>query len=374
MLYILPILILFGLIAAPDAAFSAAYAAAMLWWTRVLPSLLPYLVASSLLLRSGLLSRLHARAVPFLLLPLGILGGYPVGAKTAGKLYRDGALSLSDARKAAAFCNLPNPVFLISVVSTGFFGDPKTALPLLLGIFGTALFGLLPLSRVRAASVRPSEPPALSHTLPAAIGDGMRAILNVGGCLVFASVLGALLEAAGVFRLFGTAKPIARAVTLGLFEMTSGVSAIAGLPLSLPLRLALAAFFIRFGGVSVLLQSASHLPLSLPRYCLARLCAATIAALAVYLLTPVFCPAVAVPTLATRAEMIRNSFDLLAVSLSSALGLLLVYVFTFGLSERKRGMHGRATPVSRSRRDDARRTGSDDTQQTTPAPQHDLPA
>lgn len=336
MLFLLPLLILFGLIAAPNAAPAAAYDAAMLWWTRVLPSLLPYLIASSLLLRSGILSRLPKRAVPFLLLPLGILGGYPVGAKLAGELYRDGALSLSDARKAAAFINLPNPVFLISVIAAGMFRDARTALPLLLGIFGAALFGLIPLSRIHVKTIRPSEPPAFTRDLPAAIGDGMQAILNVGGCLVFASVLGALLEATGILSLFGTSAATARAIVLGLFEMTSGVAATAALPLSLPLRLALAAFFIQFGGVSVMLQSASYLPLSLPRYCLVRLCTALLAALAVWFLTPLFCPSVTVPTLATRAEMVRNGLDLLAVSLSSALGLLLVFVFTFGLGRQKR--------------------------------------
>ena len=57
MSYLFPLLILFGLIAVPDAAFSATSEAALLWWTRVLPSLLPYLVASSLLLKSGILCR-----------------------------------------------------------------------------------------------------------------------------------------------------------------------------------------------------------------------------------------------------------------------------------------------------------------------------
>ena len=336
MSYLFPLLILFGLIAVPDAAFSAASEAALLWWTRVLPSLLPCLVASSLLLKSGILSRCPRRLAQFLLLPLSALGGYPVGAKLAGKLYRDDILTLPDAQKAAAFCNPPNPVFLLSVVATGFFHEPKTALPLLCGIYGTVLFGLIPLSRIRFAVVRPSASPALARDLPAAISDGMQSILNIGGCLVFASVLGALLDATGVFRLFGANAPAARAAALGLFEMTSGVSALAALPLSLPLRLAFSAFFLQFGGISVLLQSASQLPLSLPRYCLIRLMTALAAALAVFLLTPLFCPDAAVPTLATGAEMRRNAFDLFAVSLSSAFGLLLVFVFTFGLSKGKR--------------------------------------
>lgn len=334
---VFPLLLLFGLIAAPDAAFAAASRAALLWWTRVLPSLLPYLIAASLLERSGLIYRLPKRVSPLLLLPFGLLGGYPVGARLCGKLLRDGALSLPDAQKAAAFCNLPNPVFLISVVSAGFFHDSKIALPLLIGVYGAALFGLIPLSRLHfspAASV--PEHSKLTNDLPVAIGDGIRAILNIGGCLVFASVLGALLNAAGLFSLFGANAATARAFSFGLFEMTSGANEIAVLPLPLSLRLAFCAFFIQFGGLSVALQSASNLPLPLPRYLLRRLPLAFLAALAVYLLTPLFCPDAAVPTLATGAEMVRNTFDMLAVSLSSAFGLLLVFVFTFGLSKRKR--------------------------------------
>lgn len=332
----LPLLILFGLIAAPDAAFSAASEAALLWWTRVLPSLLPYLIAASLLGRSGLLSLPPKRIAPLFLLPIGALGGYPVGARLCGSLYRDGVLTLQDARKAAAFCNLPNPVFLISIVSAGMFHDARTAAPLLLGVSGEALFGLIPLSRVSFAARPKTTPVSLSADLPAAIEDGVRAVLTIGGCIVFASVLGALIEAAGLLRLCGSGEALTRAVLYGVFEMTCGVSAIAALPLSLPVRLALCAFFIQLGGVSIILQSASALPLSLPRYLLTRLFTAALSAVAVYLLTPVFCPDIPVPTFAGRAEILQNTFDLLAVSLASGLGLLLVFVFTFGLNIRKR--------------------------------------
>ena len=333
---VFPLLLLFGLLAAPNAAFYAASDAAALWWTRVLPSLLPYLVSASLLERSGLFFRLKPRIAPLFLLPFGLLGGFPVGARLCGKLYREGALSLRDAQKAAAFCNLPNPVFLFSVVCVGMFRDPKTALPLLLGLYGTALFGLLPLSRLSLAAISVKKPSVLTRELPAAIGDGVSAILNIGGCIVFASVLGALIQETGVFRLFGPYSETADAIVLGLFEMTSGASKIAALSLSLPLRLALCAFLIRFGGLSVTLQSASCLPLSLLRYCLTLFVPALASAFAVFFLTPLFCPAVAVPTFATGAEMLQNTFDLLSVSLSSAFGLLLVFVFTFGLGRQKR--------------------------------------
>ena len=47
--WILPILLLFGLLAFPEQASAAASEAALLWWSRILPSLLPYLIAVSLL-------------------------------------------------------------------------------------------------------------------------------------------------------------------------------------------------------------------------------------------------------------------------------------------------------------------------------------
>lgn len=329
--WLISVCILFGLIAAPDAAFTAASNAALLWWTRCVPSLLPYLVASALLLDSGLPSRLPTVC----LLPFGAIGGYPVGAKLSGALYHNGSLTLSDAQKAAACCNLPNPVFLISVVAGGLFHDPRTSLPLLIGVYGTALLTSFPLLRIKRKQSNTVSIP-LSAALPKAISDGMQSMLGIGGSIVFASVLGALLDATGVFGLFEKYADAAKAIALGLFEMTSGTSALAALPLPLPLRLALTAFFLQFGGLSILLQSASFLPLS-PRFLLTRLLTAVLAALAVYVLTPLCVPDVPIPTMASGAQMLRNTFDLLSVILSSAFGLLLVFVFTFGLSKRKRG-------------------------------------
>ena len=331
----LPLLLLFGLIVAPSAAFSAASDAALLWWARMLPSLLPYLIAAALLERSGLLRLLPERFSPLLLLPLGALGGYPIGARLAGRLFSDSVLSLSDARKTASWINLPNPVFLISVVSAGFFRDPRTACPLLIGVYSAALTGLIPLSRVRMKTAPFPSKAAPAGDLPAAIGDGIHAILNIGGCIVFVSVLGALVDATGLFRLFGAGAPAARAIATGLFEMTSGASLTAALPFSLSLRLAICACLLSFGGISVLLQSASALPLSVPEYLLARAVLGVVSGTITFFLTPLFCPETAVQTLASGPVMLRNTVDLTSIVLASAFGLLLVFVFTFGLKARK---------------------------------------
>lgn len=338
--WIVPILLLAGLLAAPNASFAAASDAAQLWWTRVLPSLLPYLIAASLLERSGILKRLPKKWIPPALWLFGALGGYPVGARLCARLSRDGVLTEDGARRAAPFCNLPNPVFLLSVVSFGIFESGVVAAPLLIGVYGAALIGLVPLFRLRFRAVPDSPVSLCASDLPEAIESGMRAILNVGGCLLFASVLGALLQAAGLERLlallFGLPEATVHALLLGLFEMTCGVKAVALLPLPLRLRLAICAATVFFGGGSVLLQTASNLRISLWRYALIKLLLALFAALLTGALTPLFCPDTLSSAFADRAQMAQNAASLFSVVASAAIGLLSIFLLTYGLAQKKK--------------------------------------
>ena len=92
----------------------------------VVPSLFPFMVVSSLLLSLGF-GELAAPWLAGLMEPLfrvpgagsaalllGLVGGYPIGAKTAADLYRGGLASREEAERLLAFCNNSNPVFLIS--------------------------------------------------------------------------------------------------------------------------------------------------------------------------------------------------------------------------------------------------------------------
>ena len=106
----------------------------------VVPSLFPFLVISGLLVSMGIgelaapylagfmgpLYRLPGCASSALL--LGLVGGYPIGAKTAADLYREGLLSRDEAERLLAFCNNSNPVFLISVLGAGVFGTLRAGI------------------------------------------------------------------------------------------------------------------------------------------------------------------------------------------------------------------------------------------------------
>ena len=94
----------------------------------VIPALFPFFVAAQLLTALGaaevlgraagpLFRRLFgidgAGAAAFL---LGLIGGYPVGAKAAGSLVRQGLLSPEDGARLLIFCNNAGPAFILGIV------------------------------------------------------------------------------------------------------------------------------------------------------------------------------------------------------------------------------------------------------------------
>lgn len=343
---ILPILLIGGLIAFPSDAFTAATDAALLWWSRILPTLLPYLIAVSLLCKSGILLRIPKRILPFALFGFGALGGYPIGAKLARTLTEHGILTRKEAERVAICCDLPNPVFLISVVSIGFFGSIRCAAPLLIGIYVSALLFSLPLLRLPYRRVSDGASGLRSGDLPDAIAEGVRSVGMIGGCLVLASVLDSLSNAVGIpsllHRLTGIPHAALRAVLSGLFEMTCGIRSAAGLSGSLPLRLALAAFFAQFGGLSVALQIRTQTPVRTAQYFLHRFSAALLSAVLTGLLAHVLIPESVVPTFASVPELRDNAIALFSVSLAAAVGLLFVFVFTARVSRKSRKNNARA--------------------------------
>ena len=172
----------------------------------VIPALFPFMVVTGLLVRLGFgqwlapdmaglmasLFRLPGCAGSALL--LGLVGGYPIGARTAAELYASGDLTRQEAERLLTFCNNSNPVFLISVLGAGVFGSVRTGLWLWLIHVCAALFtGLLFRGLGRG---RKTVPPAISFqapSLPAAfvssVRDSAGTMLSVCAFVTFFYVL-----------------------------------------------------------------------------------------------------------------------------------------------------------------------------------------
>lgn len=243
---------------------AAAAEALSLCARSVIPALFPFLVVSSLLLSLGLgelLSPMLAGLMEPLFrvdgvgssaLLLGLVGGYPIGAKTAADLYRGGRLSRPEAERLLAFCNNSNPVFLISVLGVGVFGSVRAGVWLwLIHLLSALLTGLLfrnhggP-ARRQAGGTAAFQAVSLFAAFVAAVRESLSGMLSVCAFVTFFYVLARPLASLG-----GWLGPVLVGLT-ELFSLT---------PLLRPGRFGfiLASAMAGWGGLSVLCQTAAVL-------------------------------------------------------------------------------------------------------------------
>jgi len=216
---------------------------------------------------------------------LGLLCGFPVGARCALSLYREGVIDQEELSHLLCFCNIPSSAFLINAVGTSLFGDHAFGVllyaitvlsALLLGVLKTHLFkrkkGTQTTSFVSPGSDSdkdPFVPKSGIFALTDAIGSSALALLQVCAFVVFFSVFVGALE----HLLAGLHLPEALAAFLfGLFELTGGVGRATALsPLT---GEALCCFFVGWSGISVHCQliSLCNVPrLSFRSYWLSKL-------------------------------------------------------------------------------------------------------
>ena len=332
------------LIAFSAEAFAAAEAGLALWWNAVLPTLLPFYIGASCLLSGGAfdaLSRLSAplakrnampAALPGVLL-IGAVSGYPVGARLAGEN------GLSD---LAPYANLCSPIFMLCVLGGELLGSVRLALPILTAHYASALLTLvlkISLIGLPRAEMRPAAVLA-SFSLPETIGSGMDAMLRVGGCIVFFSVVSALLEKAGVFAfaaapavLLGADRAAVYAVFTGLFEFSCGCRAVALANLPVRSAVSLMAGLTSFGGLSVLMQAKLFAPpLRTPPYLAAKALQGALAAALAYLLFPLFANS-AVTAMQIDADLaIKNAVAGGSLLLISAAAMAFIMLLSVVLS------------------------------------------
>ena len=255
----------------------------------VIPALFPYFVVSGLFTSLGFAGGMGRRLAPVTerlfgvggagasALFLGFLGGYPVGGRTVGQLFRSGALSQPEAERLLAFCNNAGPSFILGVVGLGCFGSLRAGVILyLLHILSALLVGVLlkERDRPRVNFRLPLSPP--EKFLPAflrSVQESADAMLRLCAFVVFALVVQTLLAG-----LTGLRHPAA----LGFIELTGGVAQLGNGPGDF----VWAAVLLGWGGLSVHGQTAAVLDgtgLKMTRYFVGKGLQAAISAVLAYL-------------------------------------------------------------------------------------------
>ena len=271
---ILPTLGLLGvmallLICSADAA-QAVRDALALCVQSVIPALFPFFVVSSLFIDLGCAAVLGRSLAPIMrrlfgvsgaggtAFLLGIIGGYPVGGRTAGELYRSGQCEREECERLLAFCNNAGPSFILGIAGLGCFGSVRVGAWLYLIHVGAAVMVGLPFRSTARQMGRPekTETPRWADALIEAVRGGAMSMVNICAFVVFFLV---------ILRLFSRFTGIQHGAILGIVEVTNGI-----------LRLAndrrgfiWAAGLLGWGGLSVHCQTAAVLSgsgLSLKRY------------------------------------------------------------------------------------------------------------
>ena len=229
----------------------------------VIPALFPFFAVSSLLtdrraalaaenVLGGLFRRLfRCGGAGCGAVLLGFIGGYPVGARTAAALVRQGSLSTGEGERLLTFCNNAGPAFAVGVAGVTVFGSARVGAYLyLIHITAALVTGLVlcrgggdPTERRRpAAAETPAQENFAARSLRA-VEDAAAAMGRVCAFVVFFLVVLRLME-----RCTGSLGAAA-----GLLELTNGI-----------LRLepgrrgfVLAAALLGWGGLSVHCQTAA---------------------------------------------------------------------------------------------------------------------
>ena len=284
---ILFIIFLLSLLLFSESNFIAAQNGLALWASKVLPSLFPFFVATELLCKTDIAYIIGKRFndiikktfnVPgesFLAIFLGIISGYPIGAKIVCNLKNEKVISKIEAERLIAFTNNSGPLFIIGTVGIAMLNDKKIGIILLLShILSALLVGYffrfwkkenydLDYKRLNFnTSLVPIKISNIGEILGNSIKNAIYSMLTIGGFIVLFSVLLSILNS---YRIISTISiflnnlgipiELSSACITSFIELTNGLNLLSINYNNFPLiTLLLISFYLSFGGFCILLQ------------------------------------------------------------------------------------------------------------------------
>ena len=151
---ILFLLLTFFILTQSEISLYYAFYGFSLWYSKMIPSLLPFMIISGILIRMNLtenfsgilhpiLKRLYgcSQNVSYAIIT-GFLCGFPMGAKVTADLLKNNKITLTEAKFLLSFCNNIGPVYFFSFVIP--LLQITKPLPYLLGMYAIPLlYGII---------------------------------------------------------------------------------------------------------------------------------------------------------------------------------------------------------------------------------------
>lgn len=268
----IPALLLYMLLF-PKKVLADSLAGLDLWFHTVLPSLLPFMILSNVLIGANVVSQLMRPFSGFFrhvlgLSPeggyawlLGLFCGFPMGARLTGDMYRQHRISREEAGYLLTFANQSSPMFLSTYVVLHGLGDSTMTLPVFVIFYASAfLTSLVFRIRSRRFGLPPSKPKkevpeqtSYGNLLDTSIMNGFEIITRLGGYIILFSIL------AGIVLQLPAPLHTAAPFLSGLTEITTGIHTISGTTLPLQVKFTAIVCCTAFGGFSTVAQTSCML-------------------------------------------------------------------------------------------------------------------
>lgn len=254
----------------PAQVLNGASNGLLLWFNVVLPTLLPFMILSNLMIHTHALNWISRISAPFLCplfrissygsfaLLTGFLCGYPMGAKVTSDLLKGKYLSQKEAAYLLSFCNNTSPMFLVSFVilqnlKETAFTIPALAIIILSPILSSLLFRRY--YRITSNQNSSLSMPSLSFTkhnlIDSCIMDGFEAITKVGGYIMLFSIL------INLSQLFPGNHLVFYNLLVPSLELTNGIVLICSSCCSIQKKLFYSLILTSFGGWCCIAQTRS---------------------------------------------------------------------------------------------------------------------
>ena len=266
----LSLYLIFLMLRYPALSLEYASTGLTLWFTKMVPTLLPFMILSGIMIRMNLTERFVGLLHPLLhriygtsrngsyTIIMGFLCGFPMGARVVGELYEQHKLSREESALLLSFCNNIGPIYFLSYVIPT-LGIDRPGRPFLLMYGIPLLYGFL-LMRIRpmmtrtvsscenhpeVRSLRAEHPGSCSllAAIDASVLSGLIGIARLGGYMVFFNLLTI------VFQPFQHVNTNILNIYRCLLEITSGIDC-SGRSIN-------CAILIPFGGFSCIAQTYS---------------------------------------------------------------------------------------------------------------------
>ena len=227
------ILVTAGILIFPQEVLTSSKKGIQLWFNTLFPSLFPFMVATYLLIELGVVHFIGIifepvmgpifnvpgeGAFPWI---MGLISGYPMGAKISSDLRSKGKISQIEAQRLVSFTNNSGPLFILGAVSAGMLSKPEIGVFLLIVHYLSSLtVGILFSFYKREKSIKrkkykniikkslnqlliiqKTNSKKIGLILKESILNSMETIVQIGGFVIVFSVISQLLELSSLLNL-----------------------------------------------------------------------------------------------------------------------------------------------------------------------------